>query len=227
MSDTQVLTIDVVSDLVSPWCYLAMGRLERALSKLQGASVPVIRWQPFEINPAIPSAGMNVDRYLSAVFGSADIARQVLDEVTSEGEAEGIRFDFERVRSVPNTLSAHRLILLAEEEGRGEQMTHALFQGFFEEGRDIGDLDVLAGLAGKAGLDADSAGEYLAGDRNRDIVRTREAQARSVGLIGVPSIIVNGQLAIMGVQDSNTILAAIEQALFHELPETPQAGVLH
>ena len=106
-------------------------------------------------------------------------------------------------------------------------MTHTLFQGFFEEGRDIGDLDVLASLAGKAGLDAGSAGEYLAGDRNRDIVRTREAQARSVGLVGVPSIIVNGQLAIMGVQDSNTILAAIEQALFHELPETSQAGALH
>jgi predicted DsbA family dithiol-disulfide isomerase len=227
MSDTRVLTIDVVSDLVSPWCYLAMGRLERALSTLKGASVPVIRWQPFEINPAIPSAGMDVDRYLSAVFGSADIARQVLDEVTSEGEAEGIHFDFSRVRSVPNTLSAHRLILLAEEEDRGERMTQTLFQGFFEQGRDIGDLDVLAGLAEEVGLDADSAGEYLAGDRNRDTVRSREAQARSVGLVGVPSIIVNGHLAVMGVQGSDTILAAIDQALFHELSDTPGAGVVH
>lgn len=227
MSDTRVLTIDVVSDLVSPWCYLAMGRLERALSTLKGASVPVIRWQPFEINPAIPSAGMDVDRYLSAVFGGADNARQVLDEVTSEGKAEGIRFDFGRVKTVPNTMSAHRLILLAEEEDRGERMTQILFQGFFEEGRDIGDLDVLAGLAGEVGLDAGSTGEYLAGDRNRDIVRTREAQARSVGLIGVPSIIVNGQLAVMGVQDSDTILAAIDQALFHELSDTPHTGVVH
>ena len=227
MNDTQVLTIDVVSDLVSPWCYLAMGRLDRALSALQGASTPVVRWQPFEINPAIPMAGMDVDRYLSAVFGSNDVARQVLNDVASEGEAEGIHFDFDRVKNVPNTLSAHRLILLAEEKQRGERMTQALFRGFFEHGQDIGNLDVLTGLAADAGLDADSTGEYLAGDRNRDIVRTREAQARSVGLIGVPSIIVNGQLAVMGVQDPETILAAIDQALFHELDDGPGSGHIH
>ena len=164
---------------------------------------------------------------MSAVFGSNDVARQVLNDVTSEGEAEGIHFDFDRVKNVPNTLSAHRLILLAEEKQKGERMTQALFQGFFERGQDIGNLDVLTGLAADAGLDADSTGEYLAGDRNRDIVRTREAQARSVGLIGVPSIIVNGQLAVMGVQDPETILAAIDQALFHELDDGPGSGHIH
>ncbi len=227
MSDTRILTIDVVSDLVSPWCYLAIGRLERALAALQGASVPLVRWQPFEINPAISSAGMDVDKYLSSVFGSSDVARQVLDTVASEGEAEGIRFDFDKVTTVPNTLAAHRLILLAEEEDRGEEMTEALFRGFFEEGRDIGDLDTLASLASGIGLDEASTGAYLASDRNRDIVRTREAEARGAGLNGVPSIVINGRLAIVGVQDPETILAAIDQALFQGLPESPESAVVH
>lgn len=224
MSTTRVLTIDIVSDLVSPWCYLGTRRLVRALDQLEGAAVPDVKWQPFEINPAIPPGGMDVDRYLNSVFGSANAARVMLDKVAAEGEEEGIHFNFDRVRSVPNTLAAHRLILLAEEEERGARMTQALFRGFFEEGRDIGDVDVLAELAADVGLDAT---EYLVGDRNRDLVRTKEAQAVGAGLTGVPSLVFNRRLAVLGVQDAETILTAIDQALFHQLPESPSKAVIH
>ena len=227
MNTTRTLTIDVVSDLVSPWCYLGTRRLSRALGSLQGASEPEVRWQPFEINPAIPVQGMDVDRYLNSVFGSADAAREALDQVASEGVREGIQFNFDDVKSVPNTLAAHRLILLAEEQEQGGPMAQALFRGFFEEGLDIGDKDVLAELAGEVGLDSDVTSAYLAGDRNIDLVKTKEAEVRGAGLTGVPSIIINRRLAVLGVQDSDTILSAIEQALFHELPERVSPALLH
>lgn len=217
MSNAPVLTIDVVSDLVSPWCYLAQGRLRRALEAVDGACVPRVRWQPYEINPAIGRRGMDVDAYLESVFGSTRAGREVLADVTSAGEEEGIRFDFDRVASVPNTRDAHRLILLAEEQDSGERLTRALFRGFFERGLDIGDVDVLSGLAADEGLDATATHRYLLGDRNRDTVRARQAQAQVAGLTGVPGTVFNSRYAVMGVQEPEVLVAAMDRALFDDL----------
>jgi predicted DsbA family dithiol-disulfide isomerase len=227
MHKEPVLTIDVVSDLVSPWCFLSKRRLDRALLQIGGASVPHVRWQPFEINPAIPDSGLDVDRYLSNIFGSNEAARTVLEQLTGIGEGDGIRFKFDRVRSVPNTMKAHRLILLAEEEALGGAAVDALFRAFFEEGRDIGRTEVLAELAGEIGLDAADVDAYLRGDRNRDAVRTREAHARSAGLTGVPSTVVNGVVAMIGVQEPETILSVIDKALFPDFPEQPDPKSLN
>ena len=227
MRKEAVLTIDMVSDLVSPWCFLSKRRLDKALLQIEGASVPQVRWQPFEINPGIPEAGMNVDRYLSNVFGSDNAARTVLERLTGVGEEDGIRFHFDRVQTVPNTMKAHRLILLAEEQSLAEPVVDALFRAFFEEGRDIGRTEVLAELAGEIGLDAADVEAYLRGDRNRDAVRTREAQARSVGLTGVPSTVVNGVVAMIGVQDPATILAVIDKALFPDFSDQPDPRSLN
>ena len=146
---------------------------------------PEIRWQPYEINPAIAGAGMEGDDYLESVFGSPEAGREILADVRDVGEGEGIRFDFDRVSKVPNTLAAHRLILLAEEQNAGEAISQALFRGFFEEGRDIGDLEVLSDVAAESGMDRVATRVYLAGDRNRDTVRARQAQAQSAGLTAV------------------------------------------
>lgn len=227
MSAKRVLTIDLVSDLVSPWCYLAKKRLDRALCQLEGASEPLVRWQPFEINPALPAQGMAVDRYLAQAFGSSEAGRSALGEVAAAGEDEGIRFEFDKLNLVPNTMNAHRLILLAETEGRGDKMADMLFQGFFEEGQDIGQISVLSALAARAGLDTDAAQTYLAGDLNRNLVRSREARVRQSGLTAVPSLIVNGRLAISGVHEPEVLLQVIDRALFEGLPESPAGKALH
>lgn len=227
MRKEAVLTIDMVSDLVSPWCFLSKRRLDRALLQIEGASVPRVRWQPFEINPAIPESGCDVDRYLHKVFGSDEAARMVFAKLTGVGEGEGIRFDFDRVRTVPNTMKAHRLILLAEEQSLAGPMVDAVFRAFFEEGRDIGRTDVLADLAGEVGLDTAGIDGYLRGDRNRAAVRTREAHARSAGLTGVPSTVVNGVVAMIGVQEPETILSVIDQALFPDFTEQPDPKTLN
>jgi len=227
MKPRPVLVFDLVSDLVSPWCYLAKRRLDRALASLQGASTPLVRWQPFEINPALPDEGMDVDRYLAQAFGSSEAGRSALGEVAAVGEEEGIRFKFDQLDLVPNTMNAHRLILLAERQGMGDKIANKLFQGFFEDGQDIGQIDVLAGLAGEAGMNASETETYLGSDENRDLVRSMEARVRSAGLTGVPSLIVNGRLAITGVHDPEVLLQVVDRALFQDLPEKPPRGALH
>lgn len=217
MTTPPILTIDLVSDLVSPWCYLAQRRLARALTSVDGVCAPRIRWQPFEINPDIAKKGMAVDAYLATVFGSAAAGREVLEDVKVAGEDEGIRFDFDRVETVPNTMAAHRLVLLAEERGRSEAVSGALFRGFFEHGRDIGDLDVLTELAADEGFDAAETRRYLASDRNRDAVRARQAEVVGAGLNGVPGIVFNGRYAVMGVQEPEVLVAAMDRALFEGL----------
>jgi predicted DsbA family dithiol-disulfide isomerase len=222
-----VIKIDVVSDLVSPWCYVGMRRLEQALRHFEGASEPEINWKPFEINPALPPEGVHVDEYLKAVFGSSEAGRAALDEVATEGVRDGIRFAFDRVSSVPNTLDAHRLVLMAEEAGAGKNMADRLFRGFFEEGRDIGRRDVLAELAEDVGMVRDGVRDELSGDRYRAAVRAMEARVRGAGLSGVPSIIVNRRIAVMGVQDTATIVSIIDQALFHDLESPENGAVVH
>lgn len=227
MDATRVLQIDIVSDLVSPWCYLGMRRMEQALARLRGASEPEINWRPFQINPDLPKSGIEVDRYLATVFGSPEKGRAALEEVASAAEQDGIRFDFARVPCVPNTMDAHRLILMAADDGRGREVTDRLFRGFFEEGLDIGRAEVLAELGRDAGMDGDSVVECLAGDRYRNAVRVTESRARSVGLVGVPSFVVNKRLAVTGVHEPEILLSVVEKALFSGLPEDPDPSQLH
>jgi predicted DsbA family dithiol-disulfide isomerase len=227
MNSKPALRIDVVSDLVSPWCYLAVRRLKNALTRVEGASKPALRWRPFEINPAIPAEGVEVDVYLETIFGSREAGRAVLDELASASQEEGIRFDFDRVPSVPNTMDAHRLILFAEADGNGQIMADRLFRGFFEEGRDIGQPEELAQLADEAGLDSERARTVLAGDRYRDSVRLIEARVREAGFTGVPTFVVNERIAFAGVQEPETIVAAIDKALFHGLPDEDEPARLH
>ena len=222
-----VLTIDAVSDFVSPWCYLAHRRLRAALDEVKGASDPRVRWLPFELNPAVPAAGLNVDRYLESVFGSTAAGWAVLGKLEDEGRDEGIAFDFRRVRSIPNTLDAHRLMLLAEEQGKDGALADRLFRGFLEEGLDIGRRDVLVDLADDVGFHGGEARRFLDGRDKADIVRVRESTARSAGLTGVPTIVVNGQVAVLGLQEPEILLAAIDSALFSELPANPDKALLH
>jgi len=227
MNARKVLQIDVVSDLVSPWCYLGMRRMDQALARLAGASEPEINWRPFQINPDIPADGIDVDRYLGSVFGSPEAGRAALREVASAAERDGIRFDFGRVPRVPNTMDAHRVILMAAEDGRAREVADRLFRGFFEEGLDIGRTDVLAELGGDAGMNGDRVKDCLASDRYRNAVRVTESRARSVGLTGVPSFVINKQLAVTGVHEPEVLLSVVERALFADLPDNPTPEHLH
>ncbi|HXI37827.1 MAG TPA: DsbA family oxidoreductase, partial [Burkholderiales bacterium] len=149
---TTPLTIEVASDVICPWCYIGKKRLEKALALLDGEVKPEIRWLPFQLNPGMPEEGMARADYRKAKFGSIERGRELDARVAAEGRAEGIEFAFERMQRTPNTTAAHRLIQLAQDQGRGSAVVDALFTAYFEQARDIGDPEVLAEIARRCGV---------------------------------------------------------------------------
>ncbi len=208
----KTLTIDAVSDLVCPWCYLGKKRLESALGNVAGPVL--IRWHPFELNPDVPVGGMPLDEYLDSRFGGREVVEPALEQLAVLGSGNGIAFDFDRIERVPNTLNAHRLIRYAHASGRQNVLIDLLFRGFFEEGRDIGDPEVLSKLAADAGLKEQKIRQLLGGNEMAKEIRNEQARARELGIIGVPNYIVNNRFAVSGAQDPDSFLEAFDRAMF-------------
>jgi len=209
------LTIDIVSDVVCPWCYVGKRRLEAALRELatrEPALQPVVRWQPFQLNPDLPREGIDRRAYLEAKFGGAARATEIYGRVRAAGAAVGIAFAFERIVRQPNTLDAHRLIAWAQAQGAAEAMVERLFRAYFLEGRLVGDREVLAALAGEAGLDAAAARALLAVAEDAEAVAAADRRARERGIDGVPFFIFGERVGVAGAQEPATLLEAIGQA---------------
>ncbi len=205
------MIIDIVSDVVCPWCYIGKRRLERALAAREGEA-PRLVWRAFQLNPDMPREGMDRAHYLATKFGSAAQARRIYDEIAAAGDAEGIAFDFSRIARTPNTLDAHRLIRLAAAQDRQDAVVEALFRAYFLEGVDIGAQEELVAIARAAGIDEAVATDYLAGDEALDAVRREDLGARRLGVTGVPCFIVDGRYAVSGAQAPEVFLRVIETA---------------
>ena len=217
-----LLTIDIVSDVVCPWCYIGKRKLEAALALPQAADLPPvqIRWHPFQLNPDLPEAGMPRKQYLEDKFGGPARAAEIYARVHDAGAAVGLDLNFDTIKQQANTLAAHALIAFAQEDKRngpdnavGNQIKERLMQAYFVEGRFIGSLDVLAQIAVEAGLDGDAARAYVSDPTHRAAVAQADAQARQMGVGGVPFFIFNQKVAVSGAQDPQTLLAARQQAL--------------
>ena len=208
------LFVDVVSDVVCPWCYIGKRKLEAALARLReepGLAVTV-RWHPFELNPDLPAQGMPRAAYLEAKFGGAARADEIYARVRAVGAEVDIPFAFERIRLQPNTLDAHRLITWAQARGGADALVERLFRAYFTEGRYIGDVDELVALAAEVGLPAGESRTMLAADAYRGEVEAEFREARDAGISGVPFFIFNGRTAISGAHDPETLLEAIAAA---------------
>ncbi|HYC14123.1 MAG TPA: DsbA family oxidoreductase, partial [Stellaceae bacterium] len=154
------MRIDVVSDVICPWCFIGKRRLARALDQRSELAAEIV-WHPFQLNPDMPPEGMARERYIAAKFGGGQHADRIYRNVTEVGTAVGIPFHFDRIKITPNTRDAHRLIRHASEAGSAEPVVEALFNAYFVEGRDIGDRATLSEIAGEAGLDRDAAARLL------------------------------------------------------------------
>jgi predicted DsbA family dithiol-disulfide isomerase len=207
--------IDVVSDVVCPWCYIGKKQLDAALDAIPSGQRPAVNWHPFQLNPDLPEAGIPRRSYLEAKFGGPDRAAEIYERVGRAGREVGIEFDFERIEKQPNTFDAHRLIAWAGQQpgDKVEALVEALFRAYFIDGRFIGDPAVLAAVAGEAGLDATAAREMLAGDWGTDELAAREEQARNAGVSGVPFFIFNQRLAVSGAQGADKLRETLEQSL--------------
>ena len=170
-----------------------------------------MRWLPFQLNPHLPEQGIPRAEYLERKFGSRT---RTYDRVAAVGATVGIPFAFDRIAVQPNTVSAHRLLLLADREGRQDGMAEALFRAYFTEGADLTDAATLVSIAERAGLDRAGVAEYLAGDEDRDAVLAADRSARESGAIeGVPFFIFNRKLGVSGAQETATLLDALERSL--------------
>ena len=207
------VTVDVVSDVMCPWCLIGKRRLERAIASVEDIDVEV-RWRPFLLDPTIPPEGRDRKQYLEAKFGGPERAKAVYANIEAAGRAEGIPFAFDRIERSPKTIDAHRLIRWAGSERSGVQdrLVEALFQAFFIEGRDVGDHDVLVEIAESADMDADIVRDLLAGDRERAIVEKEIETARQIGVTGVPCFIFAGREGVVGAQGVDVLADAIRRA---------------
>ncbi len=211
------LTIDIVSDIVCPWCYIGKRKLELALALPMAAGLPTaeLRWHPFQLNPDLPAEGVARQQYLQDKFGGPQRAAQIYDRVRAAGRAVGLALDLDGITRQPNTLAAHALLAFARQGGAASAgaIKERLLKAYFVENRFIGSADVLAEIAGEAGLDADAARAFMRDPAQLDAVARADAQARSAGISGVPYFIFNQKVALSGAQEPTELLAAMQQAL--------------
>jgi predicted DsbA family dithiol-disulfide isomerase len=205
-----VLTIDVVSDVVCPWCYLGEKRLEEALSEEAGPVV--VRWRPYQLDPTIPEGGLDRTEYMEKKFGKSGRLQSAHDNLTRLGAEVGVPFAFDRIKRSPNTLDAHRLIRWAGSAGVQAEVADRLFKAYFVEGRDIGDRNVLVEIASECGLDANEVEKLLADGADADGVRQEIEQAQAMGVSGVPFFIFGGRLGVPGAQEPSVLRQAMAEA---------------
>ena len=195
------MRIDVVSDVICPWCYIGKRRLATALQQRPEVEAKIL-WHPFQLNPDMPPEGMARERYIAAKFGGGAHASRIYQNVTDVGAAVGIPFHFERIRVTPSTRDAHRLIRRATESGDAEPVVEALFNAYFIEGRNIGDRGTLAQIAQEAGFDGDDAARFLASRDGAEEVVAEDMSARRIGIYAVPCFIFERKYVVSGAQEA-------------------------
>lgn len=206
------LQIEVVFDLVCPWCYLGTRRLRRALRARPDILVDIL-WRPFLLNPDIPSAGLPRQEFMTRKFGGEERARRLHATIAELGRAEGVPFRFERILRMPSSLDAHRLVRFAAREGLGDAMVDTLFHGHFVEGADLGHIETLVHLAARAGLDSTQAHLFLESNADADAVHAENLRAHRLGINGVPCFVLEGRHAIAGAQEPEVLERLLDVAL--------------
>lgn len=209
----KTIRIDVISDVMCPWCYIGKRRLEGAVEALDGDVAVEINWRPYQLDPTLPKEGKDRARYLEEKFGGPERAAAIYERVREAGREEAIPFDFEAIPVSANTLDAHRLIRWAGEHGRVAQdrVVESLFRKYFTEGANIGDDKTLLDCAEEAGLDRAVVSTKLAGDLDRATVSAEIENAGRMGVQGVPCFILNNKYAVSGAQPAATLAEAIRQ----------------
>jgi predicted DsbA family dithiol-disulfide isomerase len=205
--------IDIISDVMCPWCFIGKKRFEKALRQLDPAIAVTIQWRPFQLDPTLPPEGKDRDTYLAEKFGGLERAKALYRNIEEAGAMEGIPFRFDAIGVSPNTLDAHRLIRWAQNAGEGVQarVVDRLFELYFLEGANIADHGVLLGVARECGMDASIVETLLASGADREAVEQEIALAQSMGVSGVPCFIIDNKYAVMGAQDPETIAGAISK----------------
>ena len=207
------VTIDIVSDIVCPWCWLGKAYLDQAIDKHSDIDVQ-IKWHPFMLDPETPKDGVPYKEYMRKKFGggTSDRFKSMRDHLEAASNAAGINFRFDGIPMRPNTLKAHCLVKWAGGQGKAHSVSEHLFRAFFDEHLDVGDSKVLANIADKAGMDGDLVTELLASERDFDTLQSELDYFRNLGISGVPFFIYNGQFSVQGGQPAEVHEQALVKA---------------
>ena len=207
----QPVRIDVVSDVVCPWCFIGKRRLEKALALKP--EIPVeVHWHPYFLNDWIPREGMSREEYLTTKFGSPERCKGIAQRVSAAAAAEGLVYASDKMKRQPNTTDCHRLIMWADAQGKAPAMKQKLMDLYFTEGADLSDRETLVKAAADVGLDADKVRGDLAGDKDVDAVGDEAQRAKEAGIDGVPCFIFAGKYAVSGAQAPEYLAEMIERA---------------
>jgi len=205
------LSIEIVHDLVCPWCFLGVRRLMRTLRRRPDLMFD-ITWRTFLLNPDMPRSGMARPDYVVRKFGGEERAKRLYASIAEIGRGEGVLFRFDRIRRTPSSVDAHRLVRYAARFGQADAMVEALFTAHFTDGLDIGDHGLLAAIAAACGLDGNAARRFLIGDQEVDAVHADNLRAHRLGINGVPCFVLSGRHAIAGAQEPEVIERLLDVA---------------
>src|SRR5580692_8918961 len=210
MSTLKPLKIDIVSDVVCPWCYIGKRRIENALALVPDVPVEV-QWRPFFLNNWIPREGVSRDEYLTAKFGSVEAYKGIAGRVVAAADEEGLSYRPDLVKRQPNTTDCHRLIHWAEAKGKAAEMKQRLMELYFRDGGDLTDINVLVQAAAECGLDAEETRRRLATDEDVAVISAQAEEASNKGISGVPTYVFAQKYAVSGAQAPDMLAAAIRQ----------------
>jgi predicted DsbA family dithiol-disulfide isomerase len=210
MSTLKPLRLDIVSDVVCPWCYIGKHRIESALALVKDVPVEV-HWRPFFLNPWVPREGISRDEYLTAKFGSVEAYKGIAGRVVAAADEEGLSYRPDMVKRQPNTIDCHRLIHWAEAKGKAAEMKQRLMELYFRDGGDLTDINVLVQAATDCGLGAEETRARLASDEDVALISAQAEEAASKGISGVPTFVFAQKYAVSGAQPAEQLAAAIRQ----------------
>ena len=203
----KAISVDVISDVICPWCFLGKRRLDKAIGLLADIKVEV-NWRPFFLDPTIPAEGMSRKTYLENKFGTERL-KTIHDPLIAAGKADGVPYAFDKITRTPNTMDAHRLIRWSHAGGKQHDVSERLFMAYFSLGLDIGDRAVLVKIAGEAGMDESEVSTKLESDTDIDAVNAEVERAYRMGVTGVPCFIFAQKQGLMGAQPAEQLVTAI------------------
>jgi len=198
-----MITLDIISDPICPWCYIGKARLDQAIAET-GIDPFEVNWRIFQLNPDMPPQGMDRKAYLEAKFGGPEGAERVYSRVRAVAEESGLDLKFDAIPRTPNTFDAHRVIRWAKATGHQAQIVQELFRRYFEQGQDISDRETLLDAAEAAGMEREVVDRLLDSDADRAELEAEEQEARQMGVTGVPCFIIGGRYVLQGAQDPET-----------------------
>ena len=207
------LKIDIVSDIVCPWCAIGYKKLSEAMTQLDDEISFEVNWKPYELHPEIPKEGFDKKEYYKIKFGESSGSNDKFNFISEEGKKVGLEFNFKKSKNLPNTFLAHRLLWLCRSKGKQDVIAEALFYAYFTDGRDVGNEDELIEISSENGLNKQEIKDFFQSSIGHEEVLREENRAKEMNIFSVPTYIFNKKYLLVGGQESETFKAYIKKVI--------------